>query len=89
VSSVGAPCRLAPWTAEGHRRLLAHLTLESEVGFNDELRAHGPPAFDQATRPPGYRHVDLGMNVHLHLTDGRTWRAGDESALLGTERLTP
>jgi phosphodiesterase/alkaline phosphatase D-like protein len=46
-----------------------------------------PPAFDQATRPPGYRHVDLGLNVHLHLTDGRTWRAGDDSALLGMEQL--
>jgi hypothetical protein len=47
-----------------------------------------PPAFDQATRPPGYRHVDLGLDVHLHLTDGRTWRAGDDSALLGSEQLT-
>ena len=47
-----------------------------------------PPAFDQATRAPGYRHVDLGLDVHLHLTDGRTWRAGDASALLGIEQLT-
>jgi alkaline phosphatase D len=47
-----------------------------------------PPAFDASTRPPGYRHIDLGLDVHLHLTDGRTWRAGNDSALLGDEQLT-
>jgi hypothetical protein len=24
--------------------------------------------------PPGYRYRDLGQGVHLHLTDGRSWR---------------
>ena len=47
-----------------------------------------PPAFDAATPPPGYRCIDLGLNVYLHLTDGRTWRAGDDSVLLGTAQLT-
>lgn len=48
-----------------------------------------PPTFGPATKPPGYRHVDLGGGVHLHLTDGRSWRrqrwGGNE--LLGQQQL--
>jgi phosphodiesterase/alkaline phosphatase D-like protein len=45
------------------------------------------PSWSDATPPPGYRCVDLGENVHLHLTDGRSWRTGDDNALLGMEQL--
>lgn len=48
-----------------------------------------PPTFGPATPAPGYRHVDLGEGVHLHLTDGRSWRrqgwGGNE--LLGRQQL--
>lgn len=36
--------------------------------FNDaRINVQNPP-------PPGYRHRNLGQGVHLHLTDGRSWR---------------
>lgn len=35
---------------------------------------------------PGYSHVMLGAGIHLHLTDGRSWRNGDQ--LLGLLQRT-
>lgn len=46
-----------------------------------------PPAWSDATPAPGYRHVDLGQGVHLHLTDGRSWREAHGKALLGSTQL--
>ena len=46
-----------------------------------------PPAWSNATPPPGYRHADLGDGVHLHLTDDRSWRRSGGQALLGAAQL--
>lgn len=45
-----------------------------------------PPDWTNA-KAPGYQHVDLGNGVHLHLTDGRSWRKSDRSALLGQAQM--
>ncbi len=58
----------------------------------DERLAPGsfPSAFNDAVinqpsePPPGYRHRALAPDLHLHLTDGRSWRIGRE--LLGADQ---
>ena len=47
-----------------------------------------PPAWTVNTPPPAYKMVNLGNNVFLHLTDGRSFRAGNsKDALLGSAQL--
>lgn len=46
-----------------------------------------PPAWDASTPAPGYQHVQLSPDLHLHLTDGRSWRRSGGRALLGTAQL--
>jgi alkaline phosphatase D len=47
-----------------------------------------PAPYDNNTPAPGHTCVDLGMNVFLHLTDGRSFRKGrGKKALLGEEQL--
>lgn len=62
--------------------------------FCEALQARDPDQFPTDTSagslwrpvedPPGYRFVDLGGNVALHLTDGRSWRLKRE--LLGADQ---
>jgi phosphodiesterase/alkaline phosphatase D-like protein len=44
------------------------------------------PGWDAQTPPPGYRALDLGDGLRLHLTDGRSARDRG-SALLGTDQM--
>lgn len=46
-----------------------------------------PAPWTAGTPPPGYQCVDLGSNVFLHLTDGRSWRKRGGKALLGKAQL--
>lgn len=45
-----------------------------------------PPAWSTNTPAPGYSHVPLGGGVHLHLTDGRSFRERGKT-LLGAQQL--
>jgi 3',5'-cyclic AMP phosphodiesterase CpdA len=49
-------------------------TLEARLAPGSFPAAYNEAILWQATPAPGYRYTDLGANVALHLTDGRSWR---------------
>jgi alkaline phosphatase D len=57
-------------------------TLDARLAPGSFPAAYNDASINQPNEPPpGYRHKVLASDLHLHLTDGRSWRIGRE--LLG------
>jgi len=57
-------------------------TLDARLAPSSFPAAYNDASINQTDEPPpGYRHKVLAPDLHLHLTDGRSWRIGRE--LLG------